>query len=208
MVTVLNHPVAKKHLSILRDALTDTAQWRASVRIIANMLAVEATAAIPTGAIRIDTPVECDLEAETFDEATVLLLPVLRAGLSLTEGFTSLLPAALLGYAGYRRDEATLQPSCYLMSLPPADIVEHVYVLEPMIATGGTVCNLLSTLILQGYPRPTVCSLIAAPEGIQYIQEKHPGTNIITAALDSALNDKGFITPGLGDAGDRWSGAV
>ncbi len=204
-VHVLSHPLVARDLSQLRAKDTGSEGFRALIRRISRALAVHALADVATREIEIETPLE-SMPGQEIAES-VVLVPVLRAGLGLVDGFLDALPEARVLHLGLVRDEATLTPSCYLSKLSSLRPDERVYVLDPMLATGGSAVAALDMVRASGLTRPPnfVC-VVAAPEGIAKIHHHHPDVPILTAALDRETDTNGFIRPGLGDAGDRLFG--
>lgn len=204
-VHALSHPLVARDLTLLRAQSTGCEGFRAVIRRIARALAVHALADVATREVTIDTPLEPCKGWEIAE--SVVLVPVLRAGLGLVDGFLDALPEARVLHLGLVRDEETLRPSCYLSKLASLRPDERVYVLDPMLATGGSAVAALDMVRAMGLERPPsfVC-VVAAPEGVAKIHEHHPDVPILTAAIDRATDDNGFIRPGLGDAGDRLFG--
>ncbi len=204
-VHVLSHPLVARDLSQLRAKDTGSEGFRALIRRISRALAVHALADVATREIVIETPLESTPGHEIAE--SVVLVPVLRAGLGLVDGFLDALPEARVLHLGLVRDEATLTPSCYLSKLASLRPDERVYVLDPMLATGGSAVAALDMVRAIGLQRPPnfVC-VVAAPEGIAKIHDHHADVPILTAALDRETDNNGFIRPGLGDAGDRLFG--
>ncbi|MEZ4380701.1 MAG: uracil phosphoribosyltransferase [Nannocystaceae bacterium] len=204
-VHALSHPLVARDLTQLRAKSTDCEGFRAVIRRIARALAVHALADVATREVTIDTPLEPAPGWEIAE--SVVLVPVLRAGIGLVDGFLDALPEARVLHLGLVRDEETLRPRCYLSKLASLRPDERVYVLDPMLATGGSAVAALDMIRAMGLERPPsfVC-VVAAPEGIAKLHEHHPDVPILTAAIDRATDDNGFIRPGLGDAGDRLFG--
>lgn len=204
-VHVLSHPLVARDLSQLRAKDTGSEGFRALIRRISRALAVHALADVATREIVIETPLESMPGREIAE--SIVLVPVLRAGLGLVDGFLDALPEARVLHLGLVRDEATLTPSCYLSKLSSLRPDERVYVLDPMLATGGSAVAAIDMVRAIGLKRPPnfVC-VVAAPEGIAKIHDHHPDVPILTAALDRETDTNGFIRPGLGDAGDRLFG--
>jgi uracil phosphoribosyltransferase len=204
-VHALSHPLVARDLTLLRAKSTGCEGFRAVIRRIARALAVHALADVATRERTIDTPLEPCKGWEIAE--SVVLVPVLRAGIGLVDGFLDALPEARVLHLGLVRDEETLRPSCYLSKLASLRPDERVYVLDPMLATGGSAVAALDMVREMGLRRPPsfVC-VVAAPEGVAKIHEHHPDVPILTAAIDRATDDNGFIRPGLGDAGDRLFG--
>jgi uracil phosphoribosyltransferase len=204
-VVVLEHPLVREAISALRDRETSSMDFRAHTRTISRALAYEATRHLPFHVATVTTPI---MEAEGGSVAEpVVALPLLRAGLGMVDGFLEIVPRARIGYVGMRRDEETLLPFEYYRNLPALDGA-HLFLLDPMLATGGSVSATLDGLDLDCVASCTLLSVIAAPEGVRAVCEKHPAIRIWTAALDRGLNDRGYIVPGLGDAGDRLWGTL
>ena len=204
-VHVLSHPLVARDLSLLRAKQTGAEGFRALIRRISRALAVDALADVATREITIDTPLEPMPGCEIAE--SVVLVPVLRAGLGLVEGFLDALPEARVLHLGLVRDEETLEPTCYLSKLASLRKDERVYVLDPMLATGGSAVAALDMVRAIGLERPPnfVC-VVAAPQGIAKLHRHHPDVPILTAAIDRTTDENGFIRPGLGDAGDRLFG--
>ncbi|MFC9253564.1 uracil phosphoribosyltransferase [Amycolatopsis thailandensis] len=205
-VHVVDHPLAKARLSTMRDARTDSAAFRAALHELTVMLVYEATRDMPVRIERIHTPV-----ARTDGYALAsppLLVPVLRAGLGMADQAHKLIPDAQMGFVGLARDEETLQPTPYLESLPESLSDRPVLVLDPMLATGGSMEYTIRLLTDRGATDVTAICALAAPEGIEHLKKSGLPLRVVTASIDERLNDSGFIVPGLGDAGDRQYGAV
>jgi uracil phosphoribosyltransferase len=205
-VRVVDHPLAAARLTTLRDGRTDPPTFRAALAELAAMLVYEATRDLGTEPVPVRTPV-----AATTGHRLVrrpLLVPVLRAGLGMAEAAYGLLPDAGMGFVGLARDEATLQPRAYLESLPASLAGRPVLVLDPMLATGGSLVHCCGVLRDRGADDITVVCVLAAPEGVARLRAARLGVRLVTAAVDDRLDDRGFIVPGLGDAGDRQFGAA
>ncbi len=203
-VYVINHPLLQDRLTRLRNKNTSTAEFRFTLEEAGLLLAAEATRHLPTRSVRIQTPLASH-KGVCLAHPTVLV-PVLRAGLSLLPAFQRLLPSAAIGYIGLARNETTLAPEAYYQKLPKITLNTQVFLLDPMLATGGSSQAALDLLRKHGAHCITLVCLVAAPEGLKKIIESHPDISIYTAAIDQKLNPRGFITPGLGDAGDRLFG--
>jgi uracil phosphoribosyltransferase len=204
-VTVLEHPLADDILARLRDRRTGPAEFRTLTRRLGALLVAEATKALPTEAVAIDTPLE-----ETKGRSLVgglVAIPVLRAGLGLLDAVTDLYPWAVVGYLGMERDEITLEPRDYYAKLPPMEGCTAV-VLDPMLATGGSGSAACTYVKRAGPDAVVFVCVVAAPEGVAKMQADHPDVPIVAAAVDRSLNDQGFILPGLGDFGDRLHGTT
>ncbi|MBL8089621.1 MAG: uracil phosphoribosyltransferase [Anaerolineales bacterium] len=198
------HPLVAHKLSRLRDKDTEPKKFRELVREIAGLLAYEATANLQTNEIEIETPLQT-MKARQLQEK-IGLVPILRAGLGMVEGIWELMPSAEVWHIGLYRDEKTLQPVEYYNKLPIDPRVSVCLILDPMLATGGSATATADILKKWGVKKIKYVGLIAAPEGIKAMQTAHPDIDIYVAAIDSHLNEKGYIVPGLGDAGDRQFG--
>jgi uracil phosphoribosyltransferase len=205
-LTVLDHPLAHDLLSRLRDERTEASQFRILTRRLGWLLVLEATKDLATEQVTVQTPME-PTPAEQLSEHLVAV-PVLRAGLGLLDAVTDLYPGTVVGYLGMERDEVTLQPRDYYAKLPPMQ-GRRALILDPMLATGGSATAAIEVLKRWGAVTPVrikLVNLIAAPEGVEAVTSAHPDVEIHCAALDRQLNEKGYIMPGLGDAGDRQFG--
>jgi uracil phosphoribosyltransferase len=205
-LTVVSHPVLHDRVATLRDAQTSFGDFRRALGEASAILAIEATRGLPTVERTVQTPLE-PASAQRL-EAEIILVPVLRAGLAMVDGFLRLLPDARVGHLGLQRDEATLEPSGYFERLPPTVGDGLVFLLDPMLATGGSAVAALDRLKANGASDLALICLVAAPEGVAAVREKHPDVPIWTAALDRELDENGYIRPGLGDAGDRVFGTT
>lgn len=203
MTTILDGTALAQDISCVRNGTTPTPSFRAAVRRIGLHLAAEVSRHLPARTIDVSTPLETT--SGTVIDGTVVLVPVLRAGLGLLDPFLDFLPDATVGYVGLKRDEATLEAHRYYCNLPPLDD-SIVIVLDPMLATGGTMCATLDLLKDIPHKATFTASIIAAPEGIAAVTTQHPDVHVVVAQLDRCLNASGFIMPGLGDAGDRLFG--
>ena len=210
-VHVANHPLISHKITVLRDERTDSPTFRLLVAELVTLLAYEATRDVRTKSISIKTPVTSTNGLVMADPQPVVV-PILRAGLGMLDGMTKLLPTAQVGFLGMVRDEETLQVSTYANRLPEDLAGRQVFVLDPMLATGGTLIASCKYLIERGASEITAICLLAAPEGIRALEENlknsEASLNLVTGALDEKLNEKGYIVPGLGDAGDRLYGVV
>jgi uracil phosphoribosyltransferase len=205
-VLTVDHPLAKARLTVMRDARTDSATFRAALHELTDMLIYEAMRDAPVRTDRIHTPVA---RAEGHWLANPpLLVPVLRAGLGMADQAHRLIPDAQMGFVGLARDEETLQPTPYMESLPDDLSNRPVFVLDPMLATGGSMEYTIRLLTTRGATDVTAVCALAAPEGIKHLSESGLPVRLVTASIDERLNDSGYIVPGLGDAGDRQYGAV
>jgi uracil phosphoribosyltransferase len=205
-VQVVDHPLAKARLSELRDARTDNPTFRAALRDLTLMLIYEATRDAPLASAPLHTPVARTLGFRLADPP--LLVPVLRAGLGMADAALGLMPEAQMGFVGLARDEETHQPVPYMESLPDSLQGRPVFVLDPMLATGGSMAHTIRLLTERGATDVTAICVLAAPEGIEHLRGSGLPVRVITASIDERLNDSAFIVPGLGDAGDRQFGAV
>lgn len=201
-VTVFEHPLIKHKLTILRKIETGSKDFRELVNEISTMMAFEVTRDLPVREIEIETPIEKTTGYEIAGKKQALV-PILRAGLGMVDGILEVLPAAKVGHIGLYRDPETLKPVEYYCKLP-VDISEReIYVLDPMLATGGSSSAAITFLKEKGCKSIKLVNIIAAPEGIELVQRNHPDVDIFVAGLDKKLNEHGYIMPGLGDAGDR-----
>ena len=210
-VHVANHPLISHKLTVLRDERTDTPTFRLLVSELVTLLAYEATRDVHTKSISIKTPV-IETTGLVMAQPRPVVVPILRAGLGMLDGMTKLLPTAQVGFLGMVRDEATLQASTYANRLPEDLSGRQVFVLDPMLATGGTLVAAFEYLIERGAEEITAICLLAAPEGIKALDDSFKSSGVpitlVTGSLDEKLNEKGYIVPGLGDAGDRLYGVV
>jgi uracil phosphoribosyltransferase len=210
-VHVANHPLISHKLTVLRDEKTDSPTFRRLVEELVTLLAYEATRDVQTVSVKIKTPVT-ETTGLKMAEPRPVVVPILRAGLGMLEGMTRLLPTAQVGFLGMVRDETTLQASTYANRLPEDLTGRHCFVLDPMLATGGTLVAAFNFLIERGAAEITAICLLAAPEGIKVVEDAFKDTKVaitlVTGSLDEKLNEKGYIVPGLGDAGDRLYGVV
>ncbi len=205
MLTVIEHPLIRHKLSLLRDRGTPTKLFKELVDELAMLMAFEATRHLPLEAVTIETPLET-MQAQRLAGHEPLLVPILRAGLGMVDGIRSLIPSARVGHIGLYRDHDTLQPVEYYFKVPGDLAQRDVFVLDPMLATGGSAAGAITQLKRAGAIRIRFMCLVAAPEGVANLHAAHPDVPIYTAALDRELNEKGYILPGLGDAGDRLFG--
>lgn len=205
-VIVLKHPLVQCDVSILRNKTTAPPQFRSALERIGLFLAEAATRSLALQRRDVETPLEFTTGFALQND--VVLLPILRAGMSLLQPFLSVIPQAAIGYIGLKRNENTLLPAEYYFNVPPLSPSSVVFILDPMLATGGSICATMERMYLEGAQQCIIASVIAAPEGIENVLAQFPNTTIVTAALDRCLNDKGYILPGLGDAGDRINGTL
>lgn len=206
---VADHPLVTHKLTHLRDAATDRATFRTLADELVTLLAYEATREIRVAKVTVSTPV-ADATGARLAGPLPLIVPVLRAGIGMLDGMTRLLPTADVGFVGMVRDEDSLQASTYADRLPADLTGREVFVLDPMLATGGTLVTVIGLLAQRGAAAVTAICLLAAPEGLARLAEAFPGDEIrvVCGTVDERLNSKGYIVPGLGDAGDRLFGAV
>lgn len=205
-VTVVDHPLAASRLSIMRDARTDNAAFRAALRELTLMLVIEATRDLATVLVPIHTPVARTQAVRLANPP--LLVPVLRAGLGMADTAHALIPESQMGFVGMARDEDTHQPTPYMESLPASLAGRPVFVLDPMLATGGSMVHTIRLLVDRGATEVTAICALAAPEGLQALADAQLPLRVVTGSVDERLNDSAYIVPGLGDAGDRQFGAV
>ena len=204
-LTVVEHPLVQHKLSYLRDKDTPTVHFRKLANELTLLLTYEATKDLVTEEVEVDTPLE-RTSVPRISGKKVAVCPILRAGVGMLDGVLSLIPVARVGFIGLYRNEETLQPVEYYVKLP-ADVADRdVLLLDPMLATGNSTAAAVTTLKNAGASSITLIALIAAPEGVSHIEEEHPDVRIVVASIDSHLNEKGYIVPGLGDAGDRLYG--
>ncbi|GAA1876837.1 uracil phosphoribosyltransferase [Pseudonocardia ailaonensis] len=206
IVRVVDHPLARARLTTMRDARTDNAAFRAALRDLTLLLVVEATRDAPLAEFPLHTPV-----ARTTGHRLAhppVLVPVLRAGLGMVDAAQSLVPEAQVGFVGVARDETTHRPTPYMESLPESLVGRPVFVLDPMLATGGSMVHTVELLVARGADDVTAVCVLAAPEGVATLEASGLPVRLVTASVDERLNDSAFIVPGLGDAGDRQFGAV
>jgi uracil phosphoribosyltransferase len=201
---IIDHPLVKRDLTILRDMSTPSNLFRSVLRRTASLMAYEVTKDLLLKSVKVKTPLE--MTTGSTVKQPVVLVPILRAGLGLVGGFVEVLPDARVGHIGLYRNETTLKPVDYYFKVPRNLGRALVLVLDPMLATGGSGAEAITYLKRKGARSIRFVSLVAAPEGVRTIVRRHPDTPIFTCALDRGLNAKGYILPGLGDAGDRMFG--
>ena len=204
-LTVLEHPLIRHKLTILRDKRTSTRDFKQLVNEIAMLMAYEVTKELPLEPVDVETPLERTRGARVAGKK-LALVPILRAGLGMVEGICQLIPSARVGHIGIYRDHDTLEPVDYYFKIPAGEDARDFIVLDPMLATGGSAVDAVSALQEAGAQRIRFLCLVAAPEGVAAMLAAHPDVPIYAAALDRELNAKGYILPGLGDAGDRLFG--
>ena len=204
-VVHVDHPLVRHKLSYLRDRRTSTGDFRRLVKELTSLLTYEATKDFPTEPVEIETPLET-MTAARISGKKVAVCPVLRAGVGMLEGVLSLISSARVGFIGMYRDEETLEPVEYYVKLPDDLEERDAIVLDPMLATGNSSAAAISEVKKAGARSVTLVCLVAAPPGIERVHDEHPDVHVVCAAIDRGLNDKGYILPGLGDAGDRLYG--
>jgi len=204
-VTVMDHPLIQHKIGIMRDKNTSTKEFRALVAEIAMLIYYEASRNLPLADKEIETPIVKTTVKEIAGKK-LCVVPILRAGLHMADGILNLTPNAKVGHIGLYRNEETLEPVEYFCKLPSDAKEREIFVVDPMLATGGSAIAAIDMLKKRGINKIRFLCLIAAPEGIAKLQEAHPDVNIFVGAKDERLNDKGYIVPGLGDAGDRIYG--
>lgn len=204
-LTVLDHPLVRHKMSILRAKETPTREFKALVGEIAMLMAYEATKELPGEEIEVETPLE-RMKGWRVAGKKVALVPILRAGLGMVDGIAQMIPNARVGHIGLYRDHDTLEPVDYYFKVPGNESDRIFFVLDPMLATGGSAAQAVSALKRAGATTIRFLCLVAAPEGVKHMLAKHPDVRIYTGALDRTLNEHGYILPGLGDAGDRLFG--
>jgi uracil phosphoribosyltransferase len=205
-LVVVDHPVLADRLSVMRDRSTGYSEFRQALFEASAILAVEAARDLPVTTVEIETPLEATTGSRLPSE--IAIVPVLRAGLGMVEGFLRLLPGARVGHVGVYRDEQEHRPVDYYERLPPGLDASYVFVVDPMLATGGSAVHALDRLKAAGAHRLAVVCLVVAPEGLLAVEEHHPEVPILTAAVDRELDENAYIRPGLGDAGDRVFGTA
>ncbi len=203
-VRVVTHPLVQQKLTTARDARTGSPEFRRLLAETAMLMAFEITRDYPTHDIDVETPM--GLAKGKVLRTEITLVPILRAGLGMADGILRLIPHARVGHLGIYRDETSLQPVVYYNKLPPDVAATEVILIDPMLATGGSSVVAVEAIKKTGASRVKLLCLVAAPEGIEKMMAAHPDVMVYTAAIDSRLNEHGYIVPGLGDAGDRIFG--
>lgn len=201
---IIDHPLVQHKLSIMRDKNTSTLKFRELLKEISMLMGYEVTRDFPVTYEEIETPL-MKMNAPKLDGKKVVIAPILRAGLGMLDGLTALIPSARIGHIGMYRDEVTCLPVFYYYKMP-ADKERMVIVTDPMLATGGSACDAITRLKKDGYTSIRLMCLVGSPQGVKAVTEQHPDVDIYLASLDEGLNDKNYILPGLGDAGDRIFG--
>jgi uracil phosphoribosyltransferase len=204
MLNIINHPLIKRDLTTLRDKKTPNHIFRSVLSRVAGMMAFEVTKDFPVSKFSIRTPIE---KTKGFKlKENIVIVPILRAGLGMVEGFMNILPEARVGHVGLYRDEETLEPVDYYSKFPKTLSESLVLLIDPMLATGGSAKAALTFLKQRNAKNIRLVCLVASPAGIKIVQKNHPDVQIFCAVVDKGLNNKGYIVPGLGDAGDRTFG--
>ena len=201
---IIDHPLVQHKLSLMRSKETSTMKFRELLKEIALFMGYEVTRDLPLKYEEIETPL-MKTQAPILSGKKVVIAPILRAGLGMVEGLTTLIPSARVGHIGMYRDEETCLPVFYYYKMP-ANKDRMVIVTDPMLATGGSACDAIARLKADGYKSIKLMCLVASPQGVKAVEEKHPDVDIYLASLDEGLNEKNYILPGLGDAGDRIFG--
>ena len=204
-VHVMDHPLVAHKLTIMRDKNTSVKDFRELVSEIGMLITYEATRDLPMTTKHIETPI-CGMEAPTIAGKKIAVVPILRAGLGLVEGVLRMVPSARVAHIGMYRDEETLEPHTYFCKTPKDIAEREVLIVDPMLATGGSASAAIDEMKKRGCTNIKLMVLVAAPEGIKCIQDLHPDVDIYCGAVDEKLNERGYIVPGLGDAGDRIFG--
>ncbi|GAB3789397.1 uracil phosphoribosyltransferase [Virgibacillus kimchii] len=204
-VFVLDHPLIQHKLTYIRDKNTGTKEFRELVNEVSTLMAFEITRNLPLQEKTVETPVT-EAKAKVLSGKKIGLVPILRAGLGMVDGVLKLIPAAKVGHVGLYRDPETLQPVEYYLKLPTDIHERELIVIDPMLATGGSANDAIHSLKKRGAQNIRLMCLVAAPEGVEVLKKEHPDVDIYLGALDEGLDEKGYIVPGLGDAGDRLFG--
>jgi len=204
-VTQISHPLILHKLAYIRDKNTGSKYFRELVEEVAMLMAYEVTRDVQLEEVEIETPI-CTTKCKVLAGKKMAIVPILRAGLGMVDGMLKLIPAAKVGHIGMYRDEETLQPVEYFCKLPQDISERDVIITDPMLATGGSAIDAIAALKKRGAKNIKIMCLIAAPEGIKAVTSAHPDVDIFVASIDEKLNEKGYIVPGLGDAGDRLFG--
>ena len=204
-VYVMDHPLIQHKIGLIRREETGSRDFRALVSEIATLMCYEATRDLKLEDVKIKTPI-CETTAKQLEGKKLAIIPILRAGIGMVEGMLVLIPAAKVGHIGLYRDPETLEPVEYYCKLPADCDEREVFVVDPMVATGGSSAAAIDLLKAKGVKKIRFLCIIAAPEGVERMQREHPDVDLYIGALDERLNDHGYIVPGLGDAGDRIFG--
>lgn len=204
-VTIMDHPLIQHKIGIMREKNTSTKDFRDLVSEVAMLICYEATRGLPLTDIEIETPLMVTTGKEIAGKK-LCIVPILRAGLHMADGILNLVPSAKVGHVGLYRNEETLEPVEYFCKLPSDAADREIFVVDPMLATGGSAIAAINLLKAKGISKIHFLCLIASPEGVKKFTEYHPDVDLFIGALDECLNEKGYILPGLGDAGDRIYG--
>lgn len=204
-VFVLDHPLIQHKLTYIRNKNTGTKEFRELVDEVAMLMAFEITRDLPLEEVDVDTPV-MNAKAKILAGKKIGLVPILRAGLGMVDGILQMIPSARIGHIGIFRDEETLQPVEYFAKFPEELDQRDIFIVDPMLATGGSAIAAINSIKQRGAKNIKLVCLVGAPEGVKAINEAHPDVTVYLASLDEKLNEKGYIVPGLGDAGDRIFG--
>ena len=204
-VTIMDHPLIQHKIGYIRRTDTGTKSFRETISEIATLICYEATRDLQLSDVKIQTPI-CETTVKALKGKKMAIVPILRAGLGMVDGMLTLIPAAKIGHIGLYRDPKTLKPVEYYCKLPADCAEREVFVVDPMLATGGSSIAAIQMLKERGCKNIRFLCIIAAPEGIKAMQEAHPDVDMYIGSLDEKLNDHGYIVPGLGDAGDRIFG--
>ena len=202
---ILNHPLIQHKISLMRKKETGSKDFRELASEVATLMCYEATRDLPLKEVTVETPI-CRCKTNMLAGRKLAIVPILRAGLGMVDGMLNLIPAAKVGHIGMYRNEETLVPVEYYCKLPNDINEREVFVLDPMLATGGSACDAIGQIKKRGAKHIKFIGLVAAPQGLKALHEAHPDVDIYVGALDEKLNDNGYIVPGLGDAGDRIFG--
>lgn len=205
-LNLLDYPIVKKEITLLRDKRTSPEFFRAAVKRLSIVLAIEISKKFLLQEIEVETPLQKTKGYRLSQD--IILIPILRAGLGMVNGFLEVIPEAKVGHIGMERNEKTLKPNSYYYKIPSTEGMTKIIILDPMLATGGSVTAAITKLKANGIDNIVFASLVSAPEGIKLVNEKHPDVEIFTTVLDTGLNENGYILPGLGDAGDRTFGTL
>jgi len=204
-VKILDHPLLQHKLTQIRKEETSTMQFRQMINEIGGLMAYEVTRDLPLEEVEVKTPVTTT-KAQVMAGKKMVIVPILRAGLGMVDGILQMIPSARIGHIGIFRDEETLQPHEYFAKFPEKLDQRDIFIVDPMLATGGSAIAAVDAVKKRGGKRIKLICLVGAPEGVKAMNEAHPDVPIYLAALDEKLNEKGYIVPGLGDAGDRIFG--
>ncbi|MBQ4515339.1 MAG: uracil phosphoribosyltransferase [Clostridia bacterium] len=201
----ITHPLVQHKITMLRDSQTSIKEFRELVKEISTLMWYEVTRDLPLKEITVETPI-ASAQSKVISGIKLALVPILRSGLAMAEGIESIMPSIKIGHIGLYRETETLMPKDYYCKLPTDIESSEAIVLEPMLATGGSVCAAIELLMKRNVKDIKIMSLIASPEGVKLIEEKYPDVKIYVCSVDKGLNEDGYIVPGFGDAGDRMFG--